>query len=160
MGNSMAKQQAAGQARMMERQMELQQEMRARMMAAQIAGTRDMLNFMGAFGVVAAAGLARAAQRSGNPAFLGPLVPFSFVLAYQADFAYGDKVGRITRNAEEILAKERNLLALPGGALTPRTRRRAGCTRRQRGGAVTRRVLIVDQLRRRQLEAPLVGQRH
>lgn len=58
------------------------------------------------------------AQRSGNPAFLGPLVPFSFVLAYQADFTYGDKVGRITRNAEEILAKERNLLALPGGALT------------------------------------------
>jgi hypothetical protein len=33
MGNSMAKQQAAGQARMLERQMELQMQMRERMMA-------------------------------------------------------------------------------------------------------------------------------
>ena len=118
MGNSMAKQQAAGQARMMERQLEMQQEMRARAMAAQVAGSRDLVNFMGAFGVVAAAGLSRAAARTGNPAFLGPLVPFSFVLAYQADFAYGDKVGRITRHAEDVLSKERHLLTLPGGALT------------------------------------------
>jgi Uncharacterised conserved protein (DUF2368) len=88
------------------------------MVQAQIAGTRDMLNFMGAFAVVAATGLSRAAARTGNPAYLGPLVPFTFVLAYQADFAYGDKASRIVRNADELLTKERHLLALPGGALT------------------------------------------
>ena len=135
MGNSMAKQQAAGQARMMERQLEMQQEMRARGMAAQIAGTRDLVNFMGAFGVVAATGLSRAAARTGNPAFLGPLLPFSFVFAYQLDVAYGGKSERIARNAEAVLATERHLLAMPGGALTL-TQLDAALAARAGGGGV------------------------
>lgn len=115
---SQADAQAAAQARMIERQIEMQQQMRERMVATQIAMGRDMLRFYGAFAALLAAGLGAAAARKRNPAFLGPLLPLSFVLAYQYDLAYHTKLERVGAEADAILLHERHLLRLPGPALT------------------------------------------
>ena len=52
--------------------------------------------------------------REGKKGALVPLVPLSFLLAFQWDMAYGGKIGRVRREAEGILAGERERLRLPG----------------------------------------------
>jgi hypothetical protein len=77
-----------------------------------------MVAFMGAFLGVLTPLLVVGALRRKNPALLGPLLPLSFVFAYQWDLAYGTKMVRIRKEAEKILASEQHLLDLPGGAPT------------------------------------------
>lgn len=74
---------AESQKMMVARQMEMQQQMRERMMAAQVAGTRDLVRFFGTFFCLATAGLIAGAVKTKNPKLLAPLLPMSFVLAYQ-----------------------------------------------------------------------------
>jgi hypothetical protein len=94
------------------------QAMRERMIATQLAVARDMLKFYGAFFALATVGLGAAAIRRRSPQFAAPLVPMSFVLAYQWDMAYNGKMERVILEAEHILANERSLLLLPGPPLT------------------------------------------
>ena len=88
------------------------------MMAAQIAGARDLLNFYGTFYGLAVLGLTAGALKNKKPQLLIPLVPMTIAFAYQYDMAYYGKSERIVREAERILAEERHLLAMPGGAIT------------------------------------------
>lgn len=112
------KRMAESQAKMMQRQLAMQMAMRERMIAVSIAQARDMLMFYSAFvGVVAPALLIRGI-RTRNPVMLAPLVPISFVLAYQYDMAYHTKMDRIFTAADGILTHERHLLRLPGPPLT------------------------------------------
>jgi hypothetical protein len=53
-----------------------------------------------------------------QPWILGPLVPLTFVVAYQADLAYGNKMERVIAEADSMLEKERKMLALPGAPLS------------------------------------------
>lgn len=106
---------------MLRRQIELNAcQIRERQMAMNLARQRDMTHFMGAFYTVAVPLLVRAA-RNGSPAAAGPILPLTFLLAYNVDMAYGNKMVRIRAEAENILndPEERAaLLALPLGEPT------------------------------------------
>lgn len=115
---SMPELMAESQRAMAARQVEIQLAMRERQMAAQIAQARDAVRFYGAFVATAAVGLTAGAIKRRNVFMMAPLVPLGFMLAYQWDFAFNDKVQRVTAEAESILATERHLLSLPGGPLT------------------------------------------
>ena len=106
---------------MLRRQIELNAcQIRERQMAMNLARQRDMTNFMGAFYAIAAPLLIHKA-RSGSPAMAAPLLPLTFVLAYNADMAYGNKIARIRAEAERILndpIERAELLSLPLGEPT------------------------------------------
>ena len=65
--------------------------------ALQIARTRELLNWFGTFYTMAAAGMLTGFQRSRKPGVLVPLLPLTFILGYQIDMAYGNKLKRIKR---------------------------------------------------------------
>jgi len=70
--------------------------------------------FYGAFAAVAFPPLL--ARARSNPAFLGPVVVISFVAAFQADMAFGNKLGRIRDDAEQMLKESPELFELPGSS--------------------------------------------
>lgn len=114
----MVKQQQEAQRGMIARQLEMQQAMRERMVATQLAFARDQFMFFGSFWALAAVGLPILAIKKRSIGFIIPLVPLTFVAAYQADMAYGSKMERVIAEADRIIANEPELLALPGGPLT------------------------------------------
>jgi hypothetical protein len=114
MGNSIA-------TTMVEKQKEVQQEMikvqwanmlrgaerqRRMMLSTQIAVMREQFwwyaSFVGTVSLMATA----AYVKKRTPAGFIPLVPLSFILGYQYDFAYGNKPERINRIWENMLTKE------------------------------------------------------
>ncbi|XP_030836437.1 plasminogen receptor (KT)-like [Strongylocentrotus purpuratus] len=100
-----------------QRQIQMQNKMRQRGMAMQLAGSRELFNWLASFyGVVAVAGLAGAAK--GNKAALVPLIPLTFLVGYQWDYCFNTKVERIRKEAERILNEEPSILALPCGLPT------------------------------------------
>ncbi|XP_065904136.1 plasminogen receptor (KT)-like [Dysidea avara] len=103
---------------MMERQIQMQLLMRERMIAQQLARSRDMCYWFGGFYVTAATGMLAGFARSRRPGIILPIVPLSFIMAYQLDLAFGNKMERIVAEADEILKNEPGLLKLPGGTLT------------------------------------------
>ncbi|XP_076019667.1 plasminogen receptor (KT) [Genypterus blacodes] len=102
----------------MERQIQMQNQMRERLMATQIAWSREFIKYFGSFSAVAALGLSIGALRNRKPQMLAPLVPLSFILAYQMDSAYGTLAYRIRGEAESIMVSEHDRLDLPCGTPT------------------------------------------
>ena len=69
-----------------------------------------MFNWYAAFtGTVALLGTTVLVTKK-NPAGLVPLLPLSFVSAYQYDFCYGNKLDRVVEEAGRILEEERTAL--------------------------------------------------
>ncbi|XP_054764906.2 plasminogen receptor (KT)-like [Lytechinus pictus] len=100
-----------------QRQIQMQNKMRERGMAMQLAGSRELFNWLASFyGVVAVAGLAGAAK--GSKAALVPLIPLTFLVGYQWDYCFNTKVERIRNEAECILNEEPSILSLPNGLPT------------------------------------------
>ncbi|XP_041475286.1 plasminogen receptor (KT)-like [Lytechinus variegatus] len=100
-----------------QRQIQMQNKMRERGMAMQLAGSRELFNWLASFyGVVAVAGLAGAAK--GSKAALVPLIPLTFLVGYQWDYCFNTKVERIRKEAERILNEEPSILSLPNGLPT------------------------------------------
>ncbi|XP_054468603.1 plasminogen receptor (KT) [Anoplopoma fimbria] len=102
----------------MERQILMQNQMRERQMAMQVAWSREMVKYFGTFYTVTAVGLTLGALKRKKPILLGPIVPLSFILAYQMDSAYGTFIHRIRGEAESIMASEHDRLDLPHGTPT------------------------------------------
>lgn len=98
-----------------ERQIQMQNQMRERMMAMQVARARELLYWFGSFYFVAGLGMIAGFRHTRKPGVLAPLLPLSFVVAYQADMAYGNKLHRIRLEAENIMQFEMDLLELPCG---------------------------------------------
>lgn len=73
----------------------MQNQMRERMVAMQIAKSRELLNWFGSFYLLTAAGMVAGYKKSQRPGILVPLVPLTFLLGYQIDLAYGNKLHRI-----------------------------------------------------------------
>eukprot|EP00127_Corallochytrium_limacisporum_P007470 Clim_evm15s252 gene=Clim_evmTU15s252 len=93
--------------KMAERQKAVQLQVREVQMAVGVAQARDLLNWVGAFtGTVGVLGMS-AAMKTRSPAGLIPLLPLSFMCAYQYDFAYGEKLRRVRDEAGRILEDER-----------------------------------------------------
>lgn len=63
--------------------------------ALQIARSREMLNWFGSFYALATVAMVAGYRRSRTPGVLVPLLPLTFVLGYQTDLAYGNKLHRI-----------------------------------------------------------------
>lgn len=121
MSESMEKQQEIMQETqrvMLERNIQMQNEMRERMMAQQIARGREMFTWLSSFYVIASIGMVRGYKITRKPVALAPLLPLTFLVAYQADLAYGTKVNRIKTEAENILMFERDLIESPLGLPT------------------------------------------
>ncbi|XP_043836477.1 plasminogen receptor (KT) [Dromiciops gliroides] len=102
----------------MERQLTMQNEMRERQMAMQIAWTREFLKYFGTFYSIAAIGLTAGAIKKKKPGLFLPVIPLSFVLAYQYDMGYGTLLQRMKGEAENILDEENSKLQLPRGMIT------------------------------------------
>uniref|UniRef100_A0A8D0FPF1 Plasminogen receptor with a C-terminal lysine n=1 Tax=Strix occidentalis caurina TaxID=311401 RepID=A0A8D0FPF1_STROC len=102
----------------LERQLLMQNQMRERQTAMQIAWTREFLKYFGTFFGLAAVGLTAGAIKKKNPGVLLPIVPLSFIFAYQYDMGYGTLLQRIKGEAENILDTHSMLLELPKGPLT------------------------------------------
>jgi len=98
-----------------ERQIQMQNQMRERVMAMQVARARELLYWFGTFYVFAGLGMIAGFCRTRKPGVLAPLLPLSFIVGYQADMAYGNKLHRIRLEAENIMQFEMDLLELPCG---------------------------------------------
>ncbi|XP_018578237.1 plasminogen receptor (KT) [Anoplophora glabripennis] len=101
-----------------ERQLQMRNQMREREVALQIAKSRELFFWYGAFYLTSVAWALTSYRYKRKPIYLASLVPLTFVVAYQADLAYGNKLHRIIVEAEHILQFENDLLALPLGVPT------------------------------------------
>lgn len=118
----------------MERQILMQNQMRERQMAMQIAWSREFLNYFGAFFTLATVGLTAGALKRKKPALLAPIIPLSFIFAYQMDSAYGTLIYRMRGEAESIMTSEHDRLDLPHGTPSFESIEKA---RRARSGLVS-----------------------
>lgn len=97
------------------RQLQMQNAMRERQMSMQLAGAREMFNWLATFYGIATIGMFAGFMKSKKLAVLIPFLPLSFVVGYQADYVYGGKVSRIREEAERIMKEEYSILQLPAG---------------------------------------------
>ncbi|KAM4634379.1 plasminogen receptor (KT) [Polymixia lowei] len=102
----------------MERQILMQNQMRERQVAMQIAWSREFIKYFGTFFTLATLGLTAGAIKRRKPGLFAPVVPLSFILAYQVDMAYGTLVYRMRGEAESIMLSEQDRLDLPHGTPT------------------------------------------
>lgn len=106
------------QDQMMARQIQMQNQMRERAMAMQLSGSREMFNWVGSFYGIATLAMLLGFSRSKNPGVLAPILPLSFIVGYQWDWCYGNKIERIRADAEKILQEEHGKVSLPLGLPT------------------------------------------
>ncbi|CAH1121565.1 unnamed protein product [Ceutorhynchus assimilis] len=102
-----------------ERQLQMRNQMRERQVAFEIAKQRELFYWFGAFYVTSIVGALASYRYKRKLSVLAPLVPLTFIFAYQADLAYGNKLHRILVEAEHIVQFEPDLLELPLGVPTP-----------------------------------------
>lgn len=87
--------------------------MHQRLFALKIAHARELFFWIAAFYVSSSAALLTGYRKTKRPLFLAPILPMTFILAYQGDLAYGSKLVRIKGEAENIMSFEKELLELP-----------------------------------------------
>jgi len=102
----------------MERQLQMQNLMREKQMAMQIATRREMFSWWAAFYALVFPAMLVGFKHSRKPGAIAPLLPLTFIVAYQYDFAYGTKIERVKAMADGVLGEEQGLLSLPAGIPT------------------------------------------
>ncbi|XP_055035730.1 plasminogen receptor (KT) [Misgurnus anguillicaudatus] len=102
----------------LERQLQMQNQMRERQMAMQMAWSREFLKYFGSFFGLVTLGLGIGAMKKRRPALFTPIIPLSFIMAYQVDMAYGSLIHRMRAEAEHIMGSESDRLAMPHGMPT------------------------------------------
>ena len=109
-GGSMKKQMGGMVEENMDKMMDNQQRMamqrRELMMAQNIAFGRDLFHWWSAFTGTVATLASVGYLKKGKVAGFIPLLPLSFVCAYQYDMVYGSKYKRIRREADRLLSEE------------------------------------------------------
>jgi hypothetical protein len=94
-------------------QRNMQLKLRETQLATQLAIMRDNFLWFSAFYATATSACIGHAVRTGSRGALVPVVPLTFLLAFQYDMVYGGKMARVRDGAERILAFERERLSLP-----------------------------------------------
>lgn len=102
---------------MMNNQKEIMLKQRELQMATMMAQTRDFVWWIGSFIATYGTVAGIAARRTGSPAILVPILPLSFVFAFNYDLAYGNKMERVKLEAERILENEKEWFMVPRGNL-------------------------------------------
>uniref|UniRef100_A0A2D4FZD3 Plasminogen receptor (KT) n=1 Tax=Micrurus corallinus TaxID=54390 RepID=A0A2D4FZD3_MICCO len=102
----------------LERQLLMQNQMRERQMAMQIAGTREFLKYFGSFYGLTTVGLTIGAIKNKKPQLFIPVIPLSFILAFQYDKGYGTLLQRMKCEAENIIDTDYAALEMPKGPVT------------------------------------------
>ncbi|KAL1493250.1 hypothetical protein ABEB36_011339 [Hypothenemus hampei] len=97
----------------------MRNQMRERQVALELARQRELFYWLGAFYFTSVIGALSSYRYKRNSSILTPLVPLTFIFAYQADLAYGNKLHRILIEAEHIMQFEPHLLQLPLDVPTP-----------------------------------------
>ena len=92
---------------------------REREAAMKIAKDRELVLWLGAFYLVSVPTLYMTWKKTHNSKILAPIIPFTFILAYEIDKGYGNKLDRIRQEAEMIMQFEPEMLELPCGLPTP-----------------------------------------
>ncbi|KAF7268499.1 hypothetical protein GWI33_018379 [Rhynchophorus ferrugineus] len=101
-----------------ERQVQMRNQLRERQVALELAKQRELFYWLGLFYITSVAGAIYSYRNKRKLSTLAPLVPLTFIYAYQADLAYGNKMRRILGEAERIMRYEEELLSLPLGVPT------------------------------------------
>ncbi|XP_078071465.1 plasminogen receptor (KT) [Mustelus asterias] len=109
---------AANSVLQLQRQILMQNEMRQRQVAMQIAWSREFIKYFGTFFGFATIGLTLGAMKRKKPGLLVPIIPFSFIFAYQYDLAYGTLMIRMKDEAENIMDTEPTRIDMPKGVPT------------------------------------------
>ncbi|KAK9892409.1 hypothetical protein WA026_019860 [Henosepilachna vigintioctopunctata] len=101
-----------------ERQIHMRNKMREREFALEIAKQRELFFWYGSFYLTAITWAVIGYKFKKNLSVFKPLVPLTFIMAYQTDLAYGSKLHRILVEAEHILQFEPELVQIPLGVPT------------------------------------------
>ncbi|XP_019868642.1 plasminogen receptor (KT) [Aethina tumida] len=102
-----------------ERQLQMRNQMREREVALEIAKNRELFYWYGSFYLTSIAWVTSNLRHFKRKSFaISSLIPLTFIMAYQADLAYGNKLHRILVEAEHIMQFEEDLLNLPLGVPT------------------------------------------
>ncbi|XP_045468344.1 plasminogen receptor (KT) [Harmonia axyridis] len=96
-----------------ERDIQMRSQLREREVALEIAKQRELFFWYGAFYLTAVTWSALGYRYKRNVSVFAPLIPLSFLMAYQTDLAYGTKLHRIIVEAEHILQFEPEIVQLP-----------------------------------------------
>lgn len=97
----------------LERQIYMRYLMQQRMLALQVAKARELFLWLATFYAVSSAGMLIGYRKTKSVKYFVPMVPLTFLVAYQGDLAYGSKLARIKDEAENIMDFEADLLELP-----------------------------------------------
>lgn len=101
-----------------ERHIQMHNQLRERDLATKIAHDREFVLWLGTFYLVSIPYFLLGWRRTGHSGFLAPVIPLSFLLAYEIDQGYGNKIDRVRQEAEMIMQFESDLLELPCGLPT------------------------------------------
>ncbi|XP_037926183.1 plasminogen receptor (KT) isoform X2 [Hermetia illucens] len=105
----------------MERWIQMHYQIKERELALNIARNRELFYWITNFYIVSLVGFISRYRKTKRLGVLTPLVPLSFITAYYADLAYGNKIHRIRAEADMIMKHEQDLLEWPNGLPTVST---------------------------------------
>lgn len=111
---------AKNQEKMVQNQKEMMLKQRQMQLAQQFAMGKDRFMYYQVFYYLCCFGLFAKALKEKNPTSLFPLVPLSFVFAYQYDMYYLNKMERVRKEAERLIREEPDLFfpAVNNGIVT------------------------------------------
>ena len=105
MGAQMSSAMENNSKKMMANQREMALRQRETQLAVELARAKDRFHFYCGFYCTVVFFGSLAAMKLRNPApLVGPMIPTTWALAYQYDMVYGNKLERITQEAERMLS--------------------------------------------------------
>lgn len=106
---------------MVSQQVQLVRRMAERQMALQVASVRELMFWFIPFTVSSFVFLYKGYRKTNSWPVMFPLIPITFGLGYQLHYAYGSKTNKIKALAENIMANEAHMMAVPEWSTSARS---------------------------------------